>query len=237
MQRLTTDAELICARRERISGLYHVALLICLSVSLSISLCSCTREVEHRRAGVLTLSLEQHSAWVRLFNPFSPNARRFTRAGICEPLLIKNSVTGEYAPWLATGYQWSDTYTELTLAIRSGVRFSDGVPLTAQDVVYSFEQLQRHPALDTQGLWTVLKRVHVSAPMQVSFELNAPNKPKLDDIAHHPIVPQHIWREVKDPVTFTNPTPIATGPFTEATTFRAQLYELGRNPPIESGAT
>lgn len=207
----------------------HLCLLFC-TLLFGFLCTSCTREVEHKRSGALTLSLEQHSAWVRLFNPFSPNARRFTRAGIYEPLLIRNSITGEYTPWLATRYQWNALYTELTFEIRPNVKFSDGEPLSALDVVYSFELLKEHPALDTQGLWRVVKRVYVSAPLQVTLELNEPNKPKLDDIAHHPIIPRHVWREVKDPVTFTNPTPVATGPFTEMITFRSQLYELGRNP-------
>lgn len=217
----------LCIRHTLTTYLVSSLLLVsCLTLSTS-----CTRErTQEMRGDSLTLSLEQHSAWIRLFNPFSPNARRFTRAGIYEPLLIKNSVTGEYTPWLATAYRWNEQYTELTFEIRDGVRFSDGTPMTAEDVVYSFNILKRAPALDTQGLWSVLERVELSAPSSVLFVLRTPHKPKLDEIAHQPIIPRHIWSKIEDPVTFTNPNPIATGPFTEVTVFRSQIYELSRNP-------
>ena len=54
--------------------------------------------------------------------------------------------------------------------------------------------------------------------------------PGFGDIASQQIVPEHIWREVEDPVTFANETPVGTGPFTEVRFFRNQVWELGRNP-------
>ena len=45
-----------------------------------------------------------------------------------------------------------------------------------------------------------------------------------------PIVPEHIWKDVADPVTFTNETPVGSGPLTEITRFTPQVYEQCRNP-------
>jgi len=45
-----------------------------------------------------------------------------------------------------------------------------------------------------------------------------------------PIIPHHVWEKIADPMTFTNPTPVGTGPFTEVRVFRNQVYELGKNP-------
>jgi len=196
------------------------------------TLCSvgCRRERPELEAGSLVISVEQHSAWVRQFNPFSPNARRFTRAGIYEPLMIRNSITGELTPWLATALHWSEDYSSLSFDVREGVRFSDGTALSARDVVSSFEITRRHPALDTSGLWSALSAVEALSSHKVRFHFKEPYKPKLDDIAHQPIVPAHIWSKVEDPVTFTNPEPVGTGPFTEVLAFRSQLYELGKNP-------
>ncbi|HEU5368291.1 MAG TPA: ABC transporter substrate-binding protein, partial [Ktedonobacterales bacterium] len=42
------------------------------------------------------------------------------------------------------------------------------------------------------------------------------------------IVPQHIWQNVSDPTTATNPQPVGTGPFT-LKSFTPQLYVLGKN--------
>ena len=106
---------------------------------LIITLCclcalSCRRDRAEQREDVLVVSVEQHSSWIRNFNPFSPNARRFTRAGVYEPLMIHNSVTGELTPWLATAYEWNQDYTELSFTIRRGVKFSDGTPLTSPEM-------------------------------------------------------------------------------------------------------
>ena len=201
----------------------------CLCLLLG-SLPSCTREKQSRENDVLTISVEQHSAWIRNFNPFSPNARRFTRAGIHEPLMVYNSITGKLVPWLATAYHWDKNYRVLTFTIREGVRFSDGQALTLEDVLFSFRLLKKYPALDTGGFWTSLVEVKQSADQQISLILNEPFQPKLLDFAQHIIVPKHIWEKVKNPVAFTNPQPVGTGPFTEVTIFRDQIFELSKNP-------
>ncbi len=191
---------------------------------------ACKREHDEPPGNVLTISVEQHSSWIRNFNPFSPNARRFTRAGIYEPLMIYNSIRAELVPWLATKYQWNHDYTELTFTIRKGVLFSNGEQLTIEDVVFSFELLKSYPALDTGGLWSVIRQVESRQAQQVTLTLIEPFQPKLFDLAQHIVVPKSIWSQIKDPIAFTNPHPIGTGPFTEVSVFRAQVFELGKNP-------
>jgi peptide/nickel transport system substrate-binding protein len=44
------------------------------------------------------------------------------------------------------------------------------------------------------------------------------------------IVPEHIFSTVEDLVTFTNETPVGTGPFTEIGIFESQYWELHANP-------
>ncbi len=67
-------------------------------------------------------------------------------------------------------------------------------------------------------------------PLTVAFRFSRVYIPGFAELAHQPIIPQHIWKDVADPVTFTNPDPVGTGPFTEVRVFRNQVYELGRNP-------
>ena len=77
--------------------------------------------------GVLSISVEKQSAWVRNFNPLAPGegARFPTRAGVYEPLLVFNTVAGVYVPWLATSYTWSQDHLSLRFALRDA-RWSDG---------------------------------------------------------------------------------------------------------------
>ena len=181
--------------------------------------------------GVLSLSVEQQSAWIRNFNPIGPGEARWpTQAGIYEPLFIFNGMTREWVPWLATDYSWSEDNLMLRFTIRDGVNWSDGTRFTADDVRFTFELLHEHRALDQRSVWSFLRAVETPEPNVVEFVFDRVFVPGLGDIAAQPIVPRHIWSRVDDPVTFANPNPVATGPFTEVNVFRNQVYELGRNP-------
>src|SRR5215470_14340437 len=86
------------------------------------------------------------------FNPFvstSLGNSNSTTALIYEPLLMFNIMRPAQPPipWLATAYQWSNGGKTLTLTIRKGVKFSDGKPMTARDVAFSFNLLRKNPSL------------------------------------------------------------------------------------------
>ena len=182
--------------------------------------------------GVLTVLQEQQPAWVRNFNPLQAagGARWPTTAGIYEPMLVYNRLTGTWTPWLATDWTWTVPARSLTMTLRPGVQWSDGTPFRADDVVFTFTLLRDHPALDAAGAWGFLAAVTQPTPDTVRFDFQRPYAPGLAAIAHQPIVPAHRWAEVDDPVTFANPDPVGTGPFTEVTRFDAMIWELGRNP-------
>ena len=92
------------------------------------------------------------------FNPFSSVQLEGTRL-IYEPLEIPSSVNGSYTPFLATGFAFSNP-TTLTYTLRNNVKWSDGQPFSAADVVFTFNLLKKFPALDTTGVWTQLKSRH-----------------------------------------------------------------------------
>ncbi|XXX76362.1 ABC transporter substrate-binding protein [Sorangium sp. So ce134] len=183
-------------------------------------------------AAMVTISREQQASWVRNFNPLlaEGNVRFPTVAGIYEPMLIYNTMKSEYTPWLAASYAWSDGNKKLTFTIRPKVRWSDGQPFSAKDVAFTFELLKKHPALDLSGVWKFTDAVAAKDDATVEFTLKRPYVPGLSYIGHQPIVPEHTWKDVADPVTFANENPVATGPFTEVKVFQNQVYELGKNP-------
>jgi peptide/nickel transport system substrate-binding protein len=145
-------------------------------------------------------------------------------------MLVWNPMLGDYVPWLALGYTWNEDRTRLRFPLRRGVTWSDGAPFSAHDVVFTFQLLHKFPALDGRALWQRLRAVEAPDPHTVEVVFNRPHVPSLEEVAQQQIVPQHRWREVSDPVTFANETPVATGPFTEVVFFGAQAYEIGRNP-------
>ncbi len=181
----------------------------------------------------LTVNAEQQSTWVRNFNPFSPDTRIQSQTIIYEPMMIFNKATAELVPWLATAYTWNADNTVLTFTLRQGVKWSDGQPFTANDVIYTFDLLKSNDALlnnigsiltDNIESWTT------PDDFTVVFKFKAVHTPALYLLANQIIVPQHIWKDVKDPVTFTNETPVGTGPFTEITRFEDQIYIIEKNP-------
>ena len=193
---------------------------------------SCARERSRPPDGVLVVSVEQQSSWIRNFNPLTTAAaaRWPTHAGVYEPLLVFNSLQSGYVPWLATKTEWLAENRLLRMTVRDSVLWSDGVPFTARDVVFTVNLLREKPGLDGRGLWSFLEDVRLVDSRTVDFRFSRVFIPGLDEIAAQKIVPEHVWSEVEDPVTFANEHPVGTGPFTEVRYFRNQVYEIGRNP-------
>ncbi|GAB3094981.1 ABC transporter substrate-binding protein [Isoptericola nanjingensis] len=161
----------------------------------------------------------------RNFNPYS-SGKRNTTTYMYEPLVIINEMSGEETPWLATGYEQPDAKT-VVFTIRDGVTWSDGEPLTAEDVKYSFELVKKHPEMDLKGAWSHLKSVEVDGKTVVAH-LKTDDVPAAKILAQQLIVPEHIWSEVKDPVTWTNEEPVGSGPYTLGT-FTPNQYTLTKN--------
>lgn len=145
-----------------------------------------------------------------------------------EPLMMLNEYSCDYEPWLATTKEWTDPST-LVFTLRDAVTFSDGTPLTPDDVVFTFEMLKQHPALDSRGAWASLTSVAKTGDDRVTFTFDGSGASSLIAVSSVLIVPKHIWSAVKDPTTFTNTTPVGTGPML-VDTFSPTRLVLKRNP-------
>jgi peptide/nickel transport system substrate-binding protein len=167
-------------------------------------------------SGTLTISNESGGLWQCSFNPFN-SAVLFTSFGtVYEPLMYVDTLQNAKAsPWLATDYQWSNGNKTLTFTVRDGVKWSDGQPMTAADVLFTFQMLQKNAALDLSSVWSVLDSVQQSGTNKVVFNFKAAAVPYFYYIADQvPIVSQHVWSKVKDPVHYTDNNPVGTGAYT-----------------------
>ncbi len=187
-------------------------------------------------AGIMTISVAQQATWIRNFNPFSGDFRFPTINGIYEPMMIYNTVKGELTPWLATKYVWSADNKMLTFTLRSDVKWSDGQPFTATDVAYTFNLFKTTTGLQgpggqaMNGATAYVDTATAPDATTVVFNFKTVFTPGLYDIVAQNIVPEHIWKSIKDPVKDTNENPVGTGPFTQVTVFQPQVFQVEKNP-------
>lgn len=175
---------------------------------------------------LLTIPREDMGTFSQNFNPFSPNAAPMTQQSIYESLLIYNPADGGTVPWLAESWETSEDGLTQTYHLREGVKWSDGEPFTAQDVVTTFD-LQREIV---EGTFDYLANVEAADEQTAVFTFNRPFSPALFEIGQQIIVPAHVWADQADPAKFENPTPVGTGPYTEVSNFQAQSFDLLPNP-------
>ena len=167
-------------------------------------------------SGTLTISNEQGTLWTCSFNPFNPSnlAQGVTMGQVYEPLAFVNTLeSGKTTPWLATAWAWSNNNKTLTFTVRNGVKWTDGTPMTAADVAFTFNLMKKYPGLDLNSLWSVLSSV-TQQGNKVAMTFKSAAVPYFYYIADQtPIVPEHIWSKVSNPVSYADPNPVATGAF------------------------
>jgi len=162
----------------------------------------------------VTISNEQGTTWTCGFNPFNPSVQFLSFGTEYEELVYVNGLkSGATTNWLASGYAWSNGNKTLTFTIRSGLKWSDGKPFSADDVLFTFKLLKAHPGLDLNASWSVLKGVSKNGN-KVVFNFKTSAVPYFYYIASQtPIVAKHIWSTIKNPVTYKDSHPVGTGPF------------------------
>ncbi|MEV8379229.1 ABC transporter substrate-binding protein [Kribbella sp. NPDC056861] len=168
------------------------------------------------------------------FNPFSTTALQPTLGVIYEPLYWYNfAKKSDPTPVLASSYSWNTAGTELTIKTRPGVKWNDGQPFTAKDIAFTFNLIAKTPALNPSGLAATAKATADDTAVLTFTSKSLMQEPAV--LANQAIVPEHIWKDIKDPATNINDNPVGTGPF-KLKTFTAQSYALEKNDSYwESG--
>ncbi len=90
---------------------------------------------------VLTANIEPATTWVRNFNPFNQtSARQSTLDFIYEPLVVFNRFDGNKPVFrLAESFKLSDDLKSIEFKLRPNLKWSDGKPLTATDVKFTYD--------------------------------------------------------------------------------------------------
>lgn len=135
--------------------------------------------------------------------------------------LLWRDGTGQPIPWLATSWSMSPDGKTWKFTLRDGVRWQDGQPFTAADVVFSAEYYKSGPGKVTPwtGKATLAEVDSVSVdpadPKVVVFNLKRPFNTFMPTVAQAMfIVPKHIWEGVTEPATKRDASAyVGTGPY------------------------
>ncbi|MGO9280105.1 MAG: ABC transporter substrate-binding protein [Streptosporangiaceae bacterium] len=166
-------------------------------------------------SGVLTIDNESGGTWTCDFNPFNLSYISYSLGPVYEPLAFVNTLqSGKATPWLATSWTWGAGNKQLTFTIRKGVKFSNGDPLTAADVAFTFNLLKKFPTLDINAIWSVLASVTTQGSDQVVMTFKTVSVPSFYYIADQVgIVDPAIWSKIANPVTYPDKNPVGTGAY------------------------
>ena len=165
-------------------------------------------------------------------------------------LITQNPITGKIEPALAKSWEISEDKLRIVYTLRKGLKWSDGNPLTADDVVFTYNSLYLNQEIPTGardvlriGQSRALPKVRKIDDLHVEFIIPEPFAPFLSSTGLS-ILPAHILRqtvEKKDtngkPLflsTWHLDTPaskiIASGPYKLKDYIPSQRVVFERNP-------
>ena len=133
--------------------------------------------------------------------------------------LFQVDPSGKPVPWAAETYKQVDN-TTIDVTIRSGMKWHDGEPLTANDVKFSFDYQKKWKAPFFVSSLAKVASVDVTGPLSLRFKLTEPYAPLFANLLSAlMLIPEHIWKDipekvdVDDPLNYPNLTPVGSGPF------------------------
>ena len=109
---------------------------------------------------------------------------------------------------------YNDDFTEMTVKLKQGIYWSDGVEFTADDVVYTVETQIAHPGMGWSAPFSVnVESVEAPDRDTVVFHLKSPNSRfhTLFTVRWNAawIMPKHVFEGVEDPLTYNNNPPVS----------------------------
>jgi len=177
--------------------------LIVMVVGLAIALTGCNLSIRTAAARVSQLVFASPSDPSTFNYPLNDSLfSLFVYGYLYEGLLRENGLTRELEPALAESWKISDDKLKIDFTLQDGLKWSDGQPLTADDVMFSFQEVYLNPQIPTavrdilqvgdNGALPTLRQVD---QRHIEFNVPEPFAPFLRNVGGLPILPAHILRE------------------------------------------
>jgi len=199
---------------ERIIFLIFVALAILSAAYLAINLYIKNTELAPSYGGVYT---EGIIGQPRFVNPIYGETNDIDRTliGLVYSGIMTYSKDGEITNDLAGEYQISENGKTYTFQLKNNLFWQDGMPLTADDVLYTIKTIQNSDYKSPlRANWLDVSAEKIS-DTSFSFTLNSPYNSFLENCTVR-IIPQHIWKNVPAEgfaLSSYNLQPIGSGPY------------------------
>jgi peptide/nickel transport system substrate-binding protein len=145
------------------------------------------------------------------------------------------------APDLATSWEAAPDALSWTFKLRDDVKWSDGQAFSADDVLFTFNDIVLKKELGAQGAanYTAVQSVEAINPTTVKFNLSRPFSALPSYLAYNAgILPKHSFQGQADPwalTAFNKSTPVSTGPFKIEAYTSGQSVVLARNDAYFAG--
>jgi len=145
-----------------------------------------------------------------------------SREPLVQSTLFKRDSEANLINDLATNYTVSSDGLKWTVTIRNGVKFHDGMPLTARDVAFTF-----NTAADASGSidLSMLEKATATDDYTIEFELNDPQSTFINKLVALGIVPVHAYNAE----TYGS-NPIGSGPYKFVQWDKGQQVIFEANP-------
>ncbi len=160
------------------------------------------------------------------FNPFHVDTALYGTYGpIYEPLFFFNQLSSDAPkPMLGDSYTYSADGKTITIKLKTGVKWNDGQPFTADDVVFTMgygpnktDKMLSAKATDASTVVLTYSTPSVHERVQL--------------LGATMIVPKHIWSKIDSYMKETNPKPVGTGAYVVKTT-RTPRTRSQRQPEL-----
>ena len=226
------------------SGVVRVSASLAILGALLVPGTATTAPAAAQGGGTFTVGLGNE---VDSFNPFlGIEAESYEMWALTYDYMISYAMKDMAPePGLATEWETSDDGLTWTFTIREGVMWSDGEPLTAHDIAYTYNRvLDGGPEAATWSSYLIGVE-SVEAPDDTTVVLTLKQKPNaVLPLLPIPIVPEHVWKDVDEKAikSYSNePTDeqpvVGSGPFRLVEgTAGGSTYRFEANPDYWKGA-
>ena len=158
------------------------------------------------------------------FNPYIIKGNPAAGIGFVFETLMTSApdeISAEYG-LIAKSIEVPDDLSYATFDLRPEARFHDGTPITADDVVYTFNMLKKDGRPFYRFYYANIARAVKLSEHKVKFEFTGPPNRELPQITGQlPVLPMHYWEKREFSKTTLEP-PIGSGPY------RISRFEPGR---------